>query len=71
MVFFDNEPARDEVTKPARPGLLHLMRNHSPGHGEPGELLEVVDAYLRLKPRDDEVREARERLIGPGERVGA
>jgi len=70
-MFFSNGPVQDEVTKTARPGLLQLMRNHSPGHGEPRPLLEVVDAYLRLNPRDDEVREARQRLIGAGERVGA
>jgi hypothetical protein len=64
-------PVRDEVTKMARPGLLELMRNHSPGHGGPEALLEVVDAYLRLNPQDDEVREGRERLMGAGERVGA
>ena len=70
MVFL-NGPARDDVTKTARPGLLQLMRNHSPGHGEPAALLEVVDAYLRLNPQDEEVRESRERLVGTGERVGA
>jgi hypothetical protein len=67
---FLNGPARDEVTKTAQPGLLQLMGNHSPGHGEPAALLEVVDAYLRLNPHDDEVRDARERLMGTPERVG-
>jgi len=71
MVFFDNGPARDDVTKTARPGLLQLMRNHSPGHGEPEALLEVVDAYLRLNPHDEEVREGRERLVGADEMIGA
>jgi hypothetical protein len=71
MVFFDNEPARDELTKTARPGLLELMRNHSPGHGESAALLEVVDAYLRLNPHDEEVRESRGRLVGTGEMVDA
>jgi hypothetical protein len=47
------------------------MRNHSPGHGESAALLEVVDAYLRLNPQDDEVREGRERLVGMGKMVGA
>ena len=70
MVFFDNEPARDKVTQTARPGLLQLMRSHSPGHGEPAALLEVVDAYLRLNPHDEEVREGRKRLVGTGEMVG-
>ena len=71
MVFFDNGPVRDEVTKMARPGLLRLMGSHSPGRGEPAALLEVVDAYLRLNPRDDEVGEGRERLVGTAERVGS
>jgi hypothetical protein len=71
MVFFDNEPARDEVTKTARPGLLQLIRNHSPDHGESAALLEVVDAYLRLNPHDEEVRQSRERLVGKGEMVDA
>jgi hypothetical protein len=71
MVFLNNGPTRDELTKTARPGLLELMGNHSPGHGETAELLEVVDAYLRLNPRDEEVREGRERLVGTGEMVGA
>jgi hypothetical protein len=70
-MFFSNGPVLDEVTKMARPGLLELMRNHSPGHGEPAALLEVVDAYLRLNPHDEEVRESRERLVGMGEMVGA
>ena len=59
------------MTKMARPGLLELMGNHSPGHGGPEALLEVMDAYLRLNPRDDEIREGRERLMGAGEMVGA
>jgi hypothetical protein len=46
------------------------MRSHSPGHGEPAALLEVVDAYLRLNPHDEEVREGRKRLVGTGEMVG-
>jgi hypothetical protein len=70
-MFFSNGPVLDEVTKMARPGLLELMRNHSPGHGGPEALLEVVDAYLRLNPHDEEVRESRERLVGMGEMVGA
>jgi hypothetical protein len=70
-MFFSNRPVRDEVTKMARPGLLELMGNHSPGHGRPEALLEVMDAYLRLNPRDDEIREGRERLMGAGEMVGA
>ncbi len=70
MVFFDG-PVRDEATKTARPGLLQLMGSHGPGRGEPAALLEV-DAYLRLNPQDDEVREGRERLVGTtGERVGS
>jgi hypothetical protein len=71
MVFFDHGPARDDVTKTARPGLLELMGNHSPDHGEPAALLEVVDAYLRLNPHDEEVREGRERLVGADEMIGA
>ena len=71
MVFFDNEPARDDLTKTARPGLLQLIRNHSPDHGESAALLEVVDAYLRLNPHDEEVRQSRDRLVGTGEMVGA
>ena len=71
MVFFDNEPARDEVTKTARTGLLQLMRNHSPGHEESAALLEVVDTYLRLNPHDEEVGASRERLVGTDEGVGA
>ena len=70
-MFFSNGPACDEVTKMARPGLLELMGNHSHGHGGPKALLEVVDAYLKLNPRDDEIREGRERLMGAGEMVGA
>ena len=57
MVFL-NGPARDDVTKTARPGLLQLMGSHSPGRGEPAALLEVVDAYLtavliRIDPEPD------------------
>jgi hypothetical protein len=48
-----------------------LIRNHSPDHGESAALLEVVDAYLRLNPHDEEVRESRERLVGKGEMVDA
>jgi hypothetical protein len=59
-----DEPVRAEVERKARPGLLHLMRNHCSGQGEPRALLEVVDVYLRLNPKDAEVREARERLLG-------
>ncbi len=70
-MFFSSGPVRDEVTKMARPGLLELMGNHGPGHGGPEALLEVVDAYLRLNPRDDEIREGRVRLMGAGEMVGA
>jgi hypothetical protein len=70
MVFLDGS-TRDDVTKTARPGLLHLMRNHSPGHGQTTALLEVVEAYLRLNPHDEEVRGGRERLVGTHERVGA
>jgi hypothetical protein len=70
MVFLDGS-TRDDVTKTARSGLLHLMHNHSPGHGETTALLEVVDAYLRLNPHDEEVRGGRERLVGTLERVGA
>jgi hypothetical protein len=70
MVFF-NEPVRDEVATTTRPGLLQLMRNHSPGHGETAALLEVVDTYLRLNPHDEEVREGREQLVGTVEKVGA
>ena len=69
MVFF-NGPVRDEVTKTARLRLLQLMANHSPGRGELATLLEVVDAYLRLNPHDEEVRKAQERLVGTTERVG-
>jgi hypothetical protein len=68
-MFFSNGPVRDEMTKMARLGLLELMGD--PGHGGPEALLEVVDAYLRLNPRDDEIREGRERLMGAGEMVGA
>ena len=58
------EPVRAEVERKAKPGLLHLMRNHSPGHdAESVALLQVVDAYLRLNPHDAEVLEARERLL--------
>ena len=71
MVFFDHGPVGNDVTKTARSGLLELMGNHSPGHGEPEALLEVVDAYLRLNPHDEEVREGRERLVGADEGVGA
>jgi hypothetical protein len=69
MVFF-NGPVRDEVTKTARLRLLQLMGSHSPGRGELATLLEVVDAYLRLNPHDEEVRKAQERLVGTTERVG-
>ncbi|CAA9381985.1 MAG: hypothetical protein AVDCRST_MAG03-16 [uncultured Rubrobacteraceae bacterium] len=54
-----------------RPALLHLMGNHDPGRGDPTALLEVVDAYLRLNPLDEEVLGARERLVGGGRPVGA
>jgi hypothetical protein len=64
MVFF-NGLVRDEVTKMARPALLELMGTHSPGRGEPEAPLEVVDAYLKLNPHDDDVREARDRVQQP------
>jgi len=70
MGFF-HEPVRDLVTKTARPGLLQLISNHSPGHGGTAALLEVVDTYLRLNPEDAEVREGRERLVGADEMIGA
>ena len=70
-MFFSNGPVRDEATKMAQPGLLELMGDHGPGRGGPEALLEVVDAYLRLNPLDDEIREGRERLMGAGEMVGA
>ena len=66
MGVFD-EPVRAEVYRKARTGLLHLMRNHCSGQGEPRALLEVVDAYLRLNPQDAEVLEARDRLLGAEE----
>jgi hypothetical protein len=70
MGVFD-DPLRTEVERKARPGLLHLMQNHSPSHAEPRALLQVVDAYLRLNPQDAEVLEARDRLLGvERERVG-
>ena len=59
-----DEPEPVGLAENSRPGLLHLMRNHSPNHGEPEALLGVVDAYLRLNPQDDEVREARRRVAG-------
>ena len=70
MRYFD-EPVRLEVNTNVRPALLHLMANHDPGRGDPTALLEVVDAYLRLNPLDEEVLEARERLVGEGRPVGA
>jgi hypothetical protein len=51
MVFFDNEPARDEVTKTARPGLLQLIRNHSPDHDESAapsaRMMTTIRSYVR------------------------
>lgn len=67
-IFDEREPAG--LVENARPGLLHLMRNHSPNHGEPEALLGVVDAYLRLNPQDDEVREARRRVADVDPRLG-
>ena len=61
MRYFD-EPVRLEVNTNVRPALLHLKGNHATGRGDPTALLEVVDAYLRLNPLDDEVLEAREEL---------
>ena len=63
MRYFD-EPTRLEVNTNVRPALLHLMGNHVTGRGDPTTLLEVVDAYLRLNPLDEEVLEAREQLVG-------
>jgi hypothetical protein len=68
--LFD-EPVCTEVATNARPGILRLMRNHSPGHAEPAALLEVVDAYLRFHLQDAEVKRARERLVGADERIDA
>ena len=68
MRFFDESAAG--LAENARPGLLHLMRNHAPNHGEPEALLGVVDAYLRLNPHDDEVREARRRVAEADPRLG-
>jgi hypothetical protein len=70
MRFFD-EPIRAQVGSEVRPALLHLMGNHATGRGDPTALLEVVDAYLRLNPRDAEVLEARERLVTSGDGAGA
>ena len=70
MRFFD-EPIRAQVGSEVRPAILHLMGNHATGRGDPTALLEVVDAYLRLNPRDTEVLEARERLITSEGRAGA
>ena len=70
MRYFD-EPIRLEVSAHVRPALLHLMGSHRPGGCDPAALLEVVDAYLRLNPLDQEVREARERLAGGGHPAGA
>ena len=56
-----------DLARDARPGLLHLLRNHDPNHAEPAALLEVPTAYLRLNPHDSEVREA----LGRVARVGA
>ncbi len=70
MRYFD-EPTRLEVNTNVRPALLHLMGNHGPRRGDPAALLEVVDAYLRLNPRDAEVAAARERLVGEDRPVGA
>ena len=70
-VSFYDEPVRMEVTENVRPVILRLMRNHSPGYGEPVALVEVVDAYLRLNPQDAEMRRARERLMGADEWLGA
>jgi hypothetical protein len=68
--YFD-EPIRVQVASETRPALLHLMANHRPDGCDPTALLEVVDAYLRLNPLDEEVMEARERLAGGGRPVGA
>jgi hypothetical protein len=57
--FLDN-PVRIELDR-ARPGLLHLLRNGRRGV-RPTALVQVVNSYLRLKPNDTEVREARDRL---------
>ena len=70
MRYFD-EPTRLEVNTNVRPALLHLMGNHATGRGDPTALLEVVDAYLRLNPLDEEVLEARQRLVGEDRPVGA
>ena len=69
MRYFD-EPVRLEVNTNVRPALLHLMGNHDPGRGDPVALLEGVDSYLRLNPLDEEVLEARERLVGGGRPPG-
>ena len=56
-----------DLARDARPGLLHLLRNHDPNHAELAALLEVATAYLRLNPHASEVREA----LGRVARVGA
>ena len=70
MRYLD-EPILEQVASEARPALLHLMANHQPGGCDPAALIEVVDTYLRLNPLDDEVRAARERLVGEDRQLGA
>ncbi len=70
MRYF-GESTRLEVNANVRPALLHLLANHGPGYSDPVALLEAVDAYLRLSPQDEEVLEARQRLVGEDRPVGA
>jgi hypothetical protein len=64
MGFFD-EPIRSEVAG-IRPELLHLLKHHQQGHGNPADLMDLANRYLRLNPEDAEVREARDRLTVSG-----
>jgi hypothetical protein len=56
-----DEAVRVEVAR-ARPGLVHLLANRSPGGKRPEALLELAEAYLRLNPEDVEVRKMRDKL---------
>jgi hypothetical protein len=63
MAFFD-DPVPD-VAVHARALLLALLRDRLPGDEAYPVLAEAADSYLRLNPDDAEMKEARDRFVGP------
>ena len=67
MDFID-QPLRAELAANARPWILGQVHAHCRGGDRGGRaaLLEMVDAYLRVNPRDAGLRRARELMVEEG-----